>query len=102
MARLRTFAPLLLALPLLLAGCDQVRELVGGSKNDAPARASGRAVRVTTVELTPQTVEIERELTGLYHSLSLGGSAPRSKRHSQGALLYRRRHGQGRRRTLPH
>ena len=64
MARLRTFAPLLLALPLLLAGCDQVRELVGGSKNDAPARASGRAVRVTTVELTPQTVEIERELTG--------------------------------------
>lgn len=32
MARLRTFAPLLLALPLLLAGCDQVRELVGGSK----------------------------------------------------------------------
>lgn len=64
MARLRTFAPLLLALPLLLAGCDQVRELVGGSKNDAPARTSGRAVRVTTVELTPQTVEIERELTG--------------------------------------
>lgn len=57
MANVRLFAPLLLALPLLLAGCDS-------GKGNAPARMPGRTVRVTAVELTPKTVEIERELTG--------------------------------------
>lgn len=57
MAKIHAFAPLLLALPLLLAGCD-------GGRDNAPARAAGRVVRVTAVELTPHTVEIERELTG--------------------------------------
>ncbi|MCH5277397.1 MAG: efflux RND transporter periplasmic adaptor subunit [Desulfovibrionaceae bacterium] len=51
------FAPLVLALPLVLAGCD-------GGRDNAPARMAGRTLQVTAVELTPRTVEIERELTG--------------------------------------
>lgn len=57
MAKPHLFAPLVLALPLLLAGCD-------GGDNGAPARPANRAARVTAVELRPRTVEIERELTG--------------------------------------
>lgn len=50
-------APLLLASVFLLAGCD--------NQNSQPsAAAMNRVIRVTTVELSPQTVDIERELTG--------------------------------------
>lgn len=63
MARLLTLAPALLALPFLLAGCDQLSSLLPG-KDDANQAAQTRVVRVTTVEMTPHTVDIQRELTG--------------------------------------
>lgn len=63
MVRLHTLAPALLALPLLLVGCDQLSGLV--SKKDGAAQApQARVVRVTTLEMTPHTVDIQRELTG--------------------------------------
>ena len=63
MARLLKLAPALLALPLLLVGCDQLSGLI--SKKDNAAQApQARAVRVTTVKMTPHTVDIQRELTG--------------------------------------
>ena len=51
------FAPLMLALLLVPAGCDS-------GKSGAPGRMAGRTLQVTAVELTPRPVEIERELTG--------------------------------------
>ena len=63
MARLFKLAPALLALPLLLVGCDQLSGLV--SKKDNAAQApQARVTRVTTVKLTPHKVDIQRELTG--------------------------------------
>ncbi|HJD96227.1 efflux RND transporter periplasmic adaptor subunit [Mailhella massiliensis] len=62
MARLHIFAPALLALPLLLAGCDQLSGLV--SKKESAQAPQERVVRVTCVELTPHKVDIQRELTG--------------------------------------
>lgn len=61
MARFRTLAPALLALPLLLAGCDQLSGLVSKKESAAP---QARVTRVTCVELTPHKVDIQRELTG--------------------------------------
>ena len=61
MARFRTLAPALLALPLLLAGCDQLSGLVSKKESTAP---QARVTRVTCVELTPHKVDIQRELTG--------------------------------------
>lgn len=61
MARFRTLAPALLALPLLLAGCDQLSGLVSKKESAAP---QARVTRVTCVEMTPHTVDIQRELTG--------------------------------------
>ncbi len=61
MARFHTLAPALLALPFLLAGCDQLSNLI--SEKDS-ASTQVNAVRVTAVELTPHTVKIQRELTG--------------------------------------
>ena len=63
MVRLHKLAPALLALPLLLVGCDQLSGLVS-KKDDASQTSEARVVRVTCVELTPQTVDIQRELTG--------------------------------------
>ena len=58
-------APLLLALPLMLGGCDQISGLFGKKDAANPAAAMmNRVVRVTTVEMTPHRVDIERELTG--------------------------------------
>ena len=58
-------APMLLALPLLLGGCDQINSLLGKKENANPAAAMmNRVTRVTTVELKPNRVDIERELTG--------------------------------------
>ena len=58
-------APMLLALPLLLGGCDQINSLLGKKENANPAAAMmNRVIRVTTVELKPNRVDIERELTG--------------------------------------
>ena len=51
------FAPLMLALLLVPAGCDS-------GKSGAPGRRAGRTIQVPAVELTPRPVEIERELTG--------------------------------------
>ncbi len=63
MARLFKLAPALLALPFLLVGCDQLSGLI--SKKDNAAQApQARAVRVTTVKMTPHKVDIQRELTG--------------------------------------
>ncbi|WP_458399423.1 efflux RND transporter periplasmic adaptor subunit [Mailhella sp.] len=65
MARLPKLAPLLLALPLLLGGCDQINSLLGKKDNANPAAAMmNRVTRVTTIEMTPHRVDIERELTG--------------------------------------
>ena len=61
MARFRTLAPALLALPLLLAGCDQLSGLVSKKESAAP---QARVTRVTCVELTPHKVDIQLELTG--------------------------------------
>ena len=58
-------APMLLALPLLLGGCDQINSLLGKKENANPAATMmNRVTRVTTVELKPNRVDIERELTG--------------------------------------
>ena len=63
MARLFKLAPALLALPFLLVGCEQLSGLI--SKKDNAAQApQARAVRVTTVKMTPHKVDIQRELTG--------------------------------------
>ena len=64
MPKLRAFAPLLLALPLVLTGCDRIRGLFGDDTQSAAPAMAGRTVQVSTVTLTPQTVTIERELTG--------------------------------------
>ncbi len=64
MARLSHFAPVLLALPLLLAGCDQISGLFGKKSENPAAAMMGRVTRVTTVEMKPHRVDIERELTG--------------------------------------
>lgn len=64
MPKLRAFAPLLLALPLVLTGCDRIRDLFGDDTQSAAPAMAGRTVQVSTVTLTPQTVTIERELTG--------------------------------------
>lgn len=61
MASLRSLAPALLALPLLLTGCDQLSGLVSKKESAAP---QARVTRVTCVELTPHKVDIQRELTG--------------------------------------
>lgn len=62
MARLFKLAPALLALPLLLVGCDQLSGLI--SKKDSAQAPQARVTRVTTVKLTPHKVDIQRELTG--------------------------------------
>jgi len=55
----------LLAVSLLLPGCEQIEALIGKKDAANPAAAMmNRVVRVTTVELTPHLVNIERELTG--------------------------------------
>jgi membrane fusion protein (multidrug efflux system) len=59
------FAPVLLVLPFLLTGCDQISSLLGKKETVNPAAAMmNRVIPVTTVELTPHIVNIERELTG--------------------------------------
>ena len=62
MVRLFKIAPALLALPFLLVGCDQLSGLI--SKKDSAQAPQARAVRVTTVKMTPHKVDIQRELTG--------------------------------------
>lgn len=62
MVRIFKIAPALLALPFLLVGCDQLSGLV--SKKEAAQAPQARAVRVTTVKMTPHKVDIQRELTG--------------------------------------
>ena len=62
MARFFKLAPALLALPFLLVGCDQLSSLI--SKKDNAQAPQARAVRVTTVKMTPHKVDIQRELTG--------------------------------------
>lgn len=63
MARLLTLAPALLALPFLLVGCDQLSGLIN-KKEPAAQAPQARVTRVTTVEMTPHKVDIQRELTG--------------------------------------
>ena len=63
MARIHTLAPAMLALSLLLSGCDQISGLLA-KKDTASTASQGRVIRVTTVEMVPQTVDIQRELTG--------------------------------------
>lgn len=60
MTGFRYIAPALLALPLILAGCDGISGIIS-KKQAAP---QGRVTRVTCVELTPHTTYIQRELTG--------------------------------------
>ncbi len=62
MVNIRTLAPVLLAFPLLFTGCDQLSGLV--NKKESAATSQVRAIPVTTIELTPRTVEIQRVLTG--------------------------------------
>ena len=57
MVKYQITIPFLCMWLLLSAGCDS-------QLNQPPAKMPERIVRVTTVELTPQTVDIERELTG--------------------------------------
>lgn len=63
MARLYKIAPALLALPFLLVGCDQLSGLISKKDSAAPA-AQARVTRVTTIEMKPHKVDIQRELTG--------------------------------------
>ncbi len=63
MVRFYKIAPALLALPFLLVGCDQLSGLISKKESAAPA-AQAQATRVTTVEMTPHKVDIQRELTG--------------------------------------
>ena len=55
-------APALLALPLLLVGCDQLDGLI--TKKESAQTPQERVTRVTCVEMTPHKVDIQRELTG--------------------------------------
>lgn len=64
MARLLTLAPALLALPFLLVGCDQLSGLINKKEPAAAQAPQARVTRVTTVEMTPHKVDIQRELTG--------------------------------------
>lgn len=65
MVRFYKIAPALLALPFLLVGCDQLSGLISKKKEGAaPTAAQAQATRVTTVEMTPHKVDIQRELTG--------------------------------------
>lgn len=64
MARLLTLAPALLALPFLLVGCDQLSGLINKKEPAAAQAPQARVTRVTTVEMTPYKVDIQRELTG--------------------------------------
>ncbi|MBP3731435.1 MAG: efflux RND transporter periplasmic adaptor subunit [Mailhella sp.] len=87
MPTLRFAAPVLLALPLLFAGCDMasgedsnwfsdtvsavqkyVTDFLDSHLNKKPAAQqaamAARTIRVTTYELKPHKVSIERELTG--------------------------------------
>lgn len=57
MAKLHIAVPFLLAFSILAAGCDN-------QTSQSSTGAANRVVRVTTVELTPHNVNIERELTG--------------------------------------
>ncbi|MCQ2444095.1 MAG: hypothetical protein MJ061_01175 [Mailhella sp.] len=78
MLKLFKIVPALLALPLLLTGCE-TEEIVAqaegvlakvgqmlGKKQAGPGAAGmmGRVTRVTLVEMVPQKADIERELTG--------------------------------------
>lgn len=56
MAKLHIAVPFLLAFSILAAGCDN-------QTSQSSTGAANRVVRVTTVELTPHNVNIERELT---------------------------------------
>lgn len=56
MVKLRIALPFLMLFSLLATGCDSQQQ----AANNVPMRV----VRVTTVELVPQVVDIERELTG--------------------------------------
>ena len=77
MAKLRILAPALLVLPLMLTGCDQVAGLFNKKPQGNPMAAMMNApVRVTTVELKPQRVDIERELTGRTASYRLAEVRP--------------------------
>lgn len=58
MAKHHISIPFLLMLFLVATGCDI------NQADQAPAGMPNKATRVTTVELVPQTVDIERELTG--------------------------------------
>lgn len=62
MVKLHTFVPVLLALPLIFTGCDQIDGIL--TKKNAATAPQARVIPVTTVEMTPHTVEIQRELTG--------------------------------------
>ncbi|MBR4423289.1 MAG: efflux RND transporter periplasmic adaptor subunit [Mailhella sp.] len=87
MLKMRSLAPVLMALPLLFAGCGDtsgdssgwfgetvasvqkyVTDFLDAHLNRKPsaqhAPAGVRAVRVTTLEMKPHKVSIERELTG--------------------------------------
>lgn len=64
MARIYKIAPALLALPFLLVGCDQLSGLISKKDSAAPAAAQARVTRVTTIEMKPHKVDIQRELTG--------------------------------------
>lgn len=62
MVNIHTLVPVLLALPLILTGCDQMDSIL--TKKSASSASQARVIRVTAVEMTPHTVEIQRELTG--------------------------------------
>lgn len=64
MARLLTLAPALLALPFLLVGCDQLSGLINKKEPAAAQAPQARVTRVTTIEMKPHKVDIQRELTG--------------------------------------
>jgi len=64
MARLSMLAPALLALPLMLTGCDALDGILKKKESNPAAAMMNRVIRVTTVEMKPHRVDIERELTG--------------------------------------
>lgn len=64
MARLSMLAPALLALPLMLTGCDALDGILKKKEANPAAAMMNRVIRVTTVEMKPHRVNIERELTG--------------------------------------
>ncbi len=57
MAKLHIAVPFLLTFSLLATGCDS-------QQNSSSAGAANQVIRVSTVELVPRVVDIERELTG--------------------------------------